>query len=1085
MKKNFTRQSDPFLRNKLCSVFRGGCFLLTLVLLTVFCAPAFAQQKQVTGIVVDAKGEPMPGVSVIVKGTQIGGPTKLDGSFSIKVPNSNAILVVSFIGYLTQEIQVGNNVAIKVTLKESQSALNEVVVVGYGAVRKPDLTGAVGVVKMADFEKAPVVSGDQALEGRIAGVQVISPDGQPGSVADIVIRGTGSITQSSGPLYVIDGFPQENSAFSTLNPGDIESMTVLKDASSTAIYGARGSNGVVIITTKRGQTGAPKVSFNSYFGTQQMMKKLQLLNAYDFVRLQNDISSSYARAVYFANGRTLDFYRNAETIDWQDKLFRVAPFANYNLSASGKTNNTNYFVSGNYVNQDGLLINSGFQRWQGRMSLDQKLNDNLTFGLVANYSATKAYGNNTSTQSQGIGPGTQNNVQFNMMQAIWSYRPINSSGDLNALETTFQDDEAGDRDLDRLNPYLLALNTVNNVYSNALQSNAYAEVKFAKYFKIRSTAGVNYNSGSAEYFNNTFTRGGSPLTNQGATNGMSGGVNGSSGYSILNENTLSYTRQINKNNYIDALVAFTDQYTEAKTTAFQSIQVPNERLGVSGLDEGTPFSNAYAEGENTQISYLGRINYNYKGKYYLTASMRADASSKFYDGHKWGYFPSAAVKWKILEEPFMKNIKGISTADLRISYGTSGNNRVDNYAYSAPIVLSGSGTGTRYSFNNNIITGAVPTKMFNPDLRWETSKMLDIGLETGFLKDRISVEVDYYDKRTSDLLLNSNIPPSLGYSLALENIGDLQNTGLEITLNTVNIRKKNFSWSSSFNISFNQNKVLALSRNQQTRTEFSASTTFSSDFANQPLYVARVGQPIAAFYGYVYDGLYRLADFDAVVSGSATTYRLKGTVPYFTNATTPQPGDVKFKDLNGDGIIDANDYAVIGNPYPKNYGGFTNDFTYKNFDLSVFFQWSYGNQEFNGNRVTLEGQSTGDTRGLGLNMLATYADYWTPTNDGASMPRPLVIAFGQRSFSSRYIEDASYLRLKTVSLGYNIPKSLLSKIRVSNARIYASGQNLWTWTKYTGPDPDVSTKNSPTTPGFDFSAYPRARVIVFGANLSF
>jgi TonB-dependent starch-binding outer membrane protein SusC len=1075
------------IRNCICKIKVCGLLLMLLIFLQLFSVAVFAQDKVVTGTVTDTEGLGMPGVSVKLKGTATGTTTLADGKFSIKIPaiNQAAVLIVSYVGYLTQEVTLGNRANVKIALKENTSALNEVVVVAYGSAKKSDLTGAVGVVKMEDVNKAPVYSIDQALAGRVAGVQVTSPDGQPGASSEILIRGTGSITSSAAPLYVVDGFPQEDNAFNNINPNDVESITILKDASSTAIYGARGANGVVVITTKRGQAGTPNINYNGYYGNQEILKKMKLLSTYDFVRLQTDINPNYARGVYFTDGKTLESYRDVPSIDWQDKVFQTAPFSNHTITMSGKADNTNYFVSGNYVDQKGLVVASGFKRYQGRVTLDQSLGAKLKVGLTVNYSATKAYGNQTNTQSQGIGPGTQNSAQFNLLQSVWSYRPVNSTGDLDALENSFQDDEAGDRDLDRLNPYLLAINTVNDNFSNALQTNGYAEYKFAKYFKWRSTAGVNYNTGSREFFNNTFTRGGSPLTNQGATNGMSGGINSSVGYSFLNENILSFTRTIHKNHHVDALVGFTNQFARFKANAFSAIQVPNEKLGVSGVDEGTPFSVASSVSENALASFLGRLNYNYKSRYFFTASMRADGSSKFFEGNKWGYFPSGAVSWRISEEPFMKTIKVISNAKLRASYGVTGNNRVSDYAYASPIVLGGSGTAIRYSFNGTISNGAVPTKMYSPELKWETSSTLDLGLEVGILKDRFNVEIDYYKKKTFDLLLTSNIPSSLGFNTTVENVGDIENQGLEFSFNSNNIRTDNFSWSTSLNISFNKNKVLALSRNQDVREDLSASSTFSTDYANQPLYIAKVGQQIAQFYGYVYDGLYRLADFDAIQNGTVTTYRLKTTIAYpGTNPASVQPGDVKFKDLNNDGLINDNDYAVIGNPYPKHLGGISNNFTYKNWDLNVFFQWSYGNEVYNGNRVVNEGQSTGDARGLGLNMFATYADYWTLNNDDAKYPRALANAFGIRSFSSKFVEDGSFLRFKTLSLGYKFGPKVLKSIKISGLRLYASAQNIYTWTKYEGPDPEVSTKNSPTTPGFDFSPYPRTRVVVFGANIT-
>ncbi|MEJ6979701.1 TonB-dependent receptor [Pedobacter sp. P351] len=1090
MKNNSTRATSNALLFFYVRSLERSCrrFYLLLIMSTILSNGIFAQSKVVTGAVTDEKGETLPGVGVVVKGTQTATTTSGDGKFSIRVTGNNSVLVFSYIGFANQEILVGSKSTVVVALKENVSALTEVVVVGYGSVRKPDLTGAVGVVNMADVNKAPVVSVDEALAGRIAGVQLISPDGQPGAVSDIQVRGTGSITQSSSPLYVVDGFAQEGNALNTISPNDIESISVLKDASSTAIYGSRGANGVVVITTKRGTSGTPKIAYNVYAGTQSNISEMKVMSAYDFVRLQIDIDRDYGKAAYLTNGRTLDSYKNSPSINWQDKVFQSAPFMNHNLTLSGQADKTNYYISGNYVDQTGLVVESGFKRYQGRVTIDQQVSKNFKAGVTANYASTKQFGNTPRQQaigvpSNGTGSGT-NSAEFNLMFTIWSSRPVNASGDLSELENEFSDaDEASPRAQDRINPYLLALNSNNITAENTLQANSFLEYTFLKDFKLRSTFNVNNVARKITAFNNQYTRGGSPFTIQGRLNGINGSIDDVGTYSFENVNTLAYKKIIRKDHTINGLVGFSNQVIKSDRNLFSTTFIPNENLGINGIDEGIALPTTVTAGQNNLASFFSRLDYNYKSKYILTATMRADGSSKFPSENRWGYFPSAAAKWRLSEERFMKGLsKVLSNASLRASYGLGGNNRVSDYQYTAPINISNTVGGTRSSFNNSILPGATPGAMENPFLKWETSSMLDIGLEAGFLNNRFSLEIDYYNKKTYDLLLNANLPTSIGFTRIVENIGDIQNEGLELSFNSTNIKKKNFSWNTNLNITFARNEVLSLSRNERV---LGSSPRFSSVYTN-PLYIAQVGQPIARFFGYISDGLYRLEDFDVSQNGAFTNYRLKPTVPTFNSATQlVQPGDMKFKDLNNDGVVDAGDLTIIGNPNPKHMGGVSNNFTYKGFDLNVFLQWMYGNQVYNGNRTVLEGGSQGDNRNLGLNMFAQYADYYTVENDDAEYGRPLMNAFGPRNYSTRFIEDASYLRLKTVNLGYNLPQRLVNKIKMANARVYLSAQNLKTWTNYTGPDPEVSTQNSSTTPGFDYSPYPRTRMLVFGTNITF
>ncbi|WP_228098816.1 TonB-dependent receptor [Pedobacter sp. MC2016-24] len=1068
--------------------------LLCIVFFQLIATLSYGQDRLITGIVTDDGGVGLPGVSVKLKNSQLGTMTITDGKFSIKIPpkTADAILVLSYIGYNTTEVPVGDKKTLTVILRENVSSLTEVVI-AYGSAKKSDLTGAVGVVNMKDFEKAPVKSLDEALAGRVAGVQVVSPDGQPGNNGDIIVRGVGTFG-SAGPLYVIDGFPQEGNAFNNINPNDIESITVLKDASSTAIYGARGANGVIIITTKRGKAGLPVINYNGYAGFQKVTSKMDLMDAYEYVRLQAEIAAAlnssavttFVNTSYFSDGKTLDDYKNVKGIDWQDKMYTNAPYMSHSLSISGRSNSgLNYFVSGNLTDQNGLIINSGFKRYQGRVTLEQSFNEKLKVGLITNYSATSSFGTVTSTQTPAVGTNANtNNAQFNLMFNIWAYRPVGNNGTISGLEDDFYDFGSTDAGSARVNPYITTLNELDEKRENNLSANAYIDYEITKGLKLKVTGGVTNISSGREVFHNSLTRGGAPVYSYGAINpnGQNGGINSGLFQSYLNENTLTYSKKIYRDHDLNFLAGFTTQKSMTKGNGFNAINVPNENLGVSGLDEGTLTGSATSYSSmSTMMSYFGRANYNYKNKYFLTGTIRADGSSKFAPGNKWGYFPSGGVSWQLGREKFMQGFKNfLSEAKVRASYGLTGNNRVSDFAYESELRILGS---TRTIWNNQAINGLGVQTIYNPNLTWETASTLDMGLELSFLKNKLNLEVGYYNKKTIDLLLNSTISSNSGFTSANQNIGNIRNTGLEISLNSTNVSRGSFYWNTSFNISFNRNRLLALSSNQESRIDNSTSGAFSADFSTG-FYIAKLGQPVAQFYGYVYDGLYQVGDFDVSANGIGSTYALKDGVPYYTaSKATTQPGDIKLKDLNGDGFINANDATVIGSPLPIHIGGISNNFGYKGFDLNVFFQWSYGNDVFNANRVRMEGLTTGDLRSLGLNMFATYADRWNFDNQEAKYQR--VNANGIRYFTTNYVEDASFLRLKTVSLSYSIPEKLLKNIKLGSAKVYLTGQNLYTWTKYTGPDPEVSTRNSALTPGFDYSPYPRTRVIVFGANITF
>ncbi|MES2275945.1 MAG: TonB-dependent receptor [Bacteroidota bacterium] len=1013
-----------------------------------------AEEIIIKGQVTDEKSETLPGVSLKVKGTTQAAVTDSKGNYVIKVPNEQSVLIFSYIGFTTQETLVGARREINVVLQVQQSALNEVVVIGYGQVKRGDLTGAVGSVNIPDMVKAPVRSLEEALAGRVAGVQVTSPDGQPGAASVINIRGQSSITQDNSPLYVIDGFPIENPDNNILNPADIENIEVLKDASATAIYGSRGANGVFIITTKKGKNGPPVINYNGYYGIQNVLARVNSMDPYQFVKFQLELDPANAPGQYLSNGRILEDYRNVKGINWQDQLYRTGSTQNNDFSVRGGSKDTRYSISGSIIRQKGAVINSGFNRYQGRVVLDQNIGRNLIVGINANYSNFLVYGTPASTNSN-----------FGLIYNVQSYRPVNPSLDFSALLDNGQDVE-GDY---RFNPILSAQNELRNRTTNALVANGYAQYTFFEDLVLKITGGVNRSELRYDVFDNTKTRSANPVGALGQ-NGVNGSVTYTQLNNYVNENTLTYNKTLKSGHHINVLAGFTLQGVQSFVYGANAILVPNESLGLSGLDEGTPYSINSVQSNNTLESFLGRINYDYKSKYLLTATFRADGSSKLAPGNKWGYFPSAALAWNFNREDILKNSHVLSTGKVRVSYGEIGNNRVNDFAYYSTLTLP---ISSSYAPNNSVIRGAVPSAFGNPNLKWETTGEIDLGLDLGFFNDRITLTTDVYRKKTTNLLLNAQLPPTFGYSSAFKNVGSVQNEGLEFTLNTVNIANKNFKWNSSFNISFNRNKVLALTDNQE---YFLTNVPWATNYAGQPPYITQIGQPIGMFYGYTWEGNYQYSDFDKQANG---TYILKASVPNNGLARNQiNPGFIKYRDLNGDNVVNDNDRSVIGNPNPQFIGGFNNGFTYKNFDLNVFFQWSYGNQVENATRLFLEGYA-GTT---GLNMLATYANRWTPDNQNNTYFATK--GGGNYVYSTRTLEDGSYLKLRTVSLGYNLPSRVANQLHIRNLRVYVSGQNLATITKYTGSDPEVGTFGTPIVQSFDFSAYPRARTITFGLNIT-
>lgn len=1041
------------------------------VLIIVLSMPklTFAQNlRKITGTVVEGlKSVPVSGVSVSVKNVNRQTLTDKNGQYVIEARNQD-ILIFRYVGRASQEILIGNRSMINVALSQDISNLSEVVVIGYGTVKKSDLTGSVAQVNISDMIKAPVASFSEALAGRSAGVKVSSADGQPGIDMDIVIRGANSLTQNNSPLYVIDGFPIEDFKSASLNPADIESISILKDASATAVYGSRAANGVIVIETKKGKVGLPIISMNSSLGFGQLRKQMEVMSPYEFLRYQTELAANTGlnrnlATTYFTDGKTIDSYQDSVGINWQDQIFRKSSTFITDLAVRGGSEQTKYSISGSIFNQDGIIINSGFNRYQARISVDQLINKRLKGGINVNY------GNTTAKGQQVAAGDSKLTTSSYLFYTTWNYRPISGSDDLDLTQEEVDPLYVNDR----LNPKISSLNDYTRIGTASLLANAYVNYSITDNLMLKVVGSSSKRRNTRNLFYNSHTASGRPHPLN--VRGVNGSLYGEDYDTWSNENTLSYNKSIKKDHQLNVMTGFSLQGTTFTANGFAAENIPNESLGIQGLDEGSAYLLTSTGSSNRLMSFFGRVNYNYKSKYLFTATMRGDASSKFAMGKRWGYFPSAAVAWNMTNEAFMKNVSSVvNQSKLRMSYGITGNNRVGDFSYlpqlSFPIASS-------YSYNNATPTkGVIASSLANADLKWESTAQLDIGYDLGLFKNRIELVVDWYSKTTSDLLLNADIPYSTGFGKSFKNIGTIRNTGLEFTLNTVNVKTAAFRWTSNFNISFNKNKILKLTTGQSNENMLTV-VPFESQH-NMPLYIAQVGESAGMFYGLVFDGVYQYSDFDNPSSG---VYTLKPEMPNNGNTRAAiKPGDIKYKDLNDDGLINSLDRKVIGNGNPIHLGGFSNNFSYKGFELNIFFQWSYGNQLYNANRLLLEGN---DTQREYMNQFASYINRWTPENQTNENFR--AGGQGPPTHSSRVIEDGSYIRLKTFSLAYNIPLNYIKRIKLKQLSVNISAQNLFTWTKYSGMDPEISVRNSVLTPGFDFSAYPQAKTTVFGISATF
>ncbi|ADQ79745.1 TonB-dependent receptor [Paludibacter propionicigenes WB4] len=1032
-----------FLNN---SLRKYGVLFLFAVLTTL---AARAQQIEVSGKILE-EGTKLPviGATVKVKGQQLGTVSDATGEFRLKVRTLPVTLNVSIVGYRPQEIDVYEAEPTTIYLTEDQNRLSTVVVIGYGTQKRSDFTGSLSSISVPQIKESGQTSFVNALQGLASGVQVTQTSGAPGGASTIRIRGGNSITGGNEPLYVIDGFPVYNNTsdanagalnggladagtrinpLSSINPEDIESIDILKDASSTAIYGSRGANGVIIITTKRGKTGVGKVTYTGSYGVQQVAHKIDLLSGKEWAQYKNDALINAGKSPLY----TQTDINALNGTDWQNALLRDASIQSHNIGIIGGTDKNKYSVSVGYLDQQGIIINTGYKRYNARVALDSKVNEKFTLGVNFN--------NSYSTSEIAPDGILKNALFFSPLASIY--------------------DNAGNYTLS--NPYITTqgnpvayLNEATNISkTNRLLSSGFGEYEIIKGLKAKFLIGADliYNKQNS-YIPSTIL--------DGQTYGGLASVGFKSVSNVLNENTITYNKTIANKHNLEFLGGFTQQQSVAEGAVARSSKFTNDVVEYNDLASGatlqTP-SSVYSKW--TLLSYLGRATYNYNQKYFASVSFRADGSSRLGRNNRWGYFPSLSFAWQADKEVFLNKFvesAKISKLKFRASAGTTGSQEIAPYqslsvltAYTYPTA-----TGT-------LITGYSSSQIPNPDLKWETTNQYNAGFDIGFFKDRINLVFDAYYKKTNDLLLAVAVPLSSGYTSSLQNIGSVGNKGLEVTLNTENIKTKNFTWTTDITYSINRNKVLSL--NEGTKQIFVASEIQTGN-------AIIVGQPLGTFWGYKTDGLYR------------NTSEIP-TTPLIANTKV---GDVKYLDLGGnadgspDGkITQAGDQTTIGNAQPDFIFGFTNNLRYKNFDLSIFLNGSVGNQIYSyflQQLMTPTGYQ---------NVIGGFADHYTADNTSARYQRPNE-NITTNAVSDLYVYNASYLRLKSLTLGYTLPKSLTKKIKIEKLRIYATGNNLLTITSYPGFDPEVNFYDSNSSrQGVDFGSYPSSKTYTAGVSITF
>jgi TonB-linked SusC/RagA family outer membrane protein len=1007
--------------------------------------------RVITGTVKSETGEGLPGVNVVSKGSNQGTTSDATGRYQLTVQDQTTTLVFSFVGYASQEVTIGNRTIIDLDLKPDNQTLNEVVVVGYGTVRKSDLTGAVGSVKGSQLMGRPAINAEQSLAGRIAGVNVSTNSGRPGGRTTIAIRGFSSLNASNTPLYVVDGIIWTN-GISAINPSDIESIDVLKDASATAIYGTRGSNGVIIVTTKRGSKEGNQLSYNTYYtlGKLPADRKADVLNSREWLTLEEEVYNNankfdptgFAAGKYqnpiekrknylvgnsLGNRELFSLDKNGipqplYDVDWSKEALRTAISQGHNLAYTGRNDRTSYGIYLGYANENGIVKESFQKRYNIRTTIDQQLKKWLTVGGTISYARTEQGGVDDS------------NGSYNVLRTIIEMAPFipykyadgayGYGGDYAGLEKV-------DNPLAQIyeNKLLSTANTFNG--------NTYARIKLIEGLEFTSTFGANLIN---------------DLTPTASSSKLGGGNSQNSASISTNEsrfwqwsNRFNYVKKINANHTVGMLLGAEKQKYNYLGFRAGTRFAPDDYYGYNNLSAGsTPQAPSSSTNAYQLESYFGRANYNFRDKYLVTVTGRFDGSSRFGANNKFAFFPSTAVAWRISQEDFLKDSRIISNVKLRASYGLTGNSEIGSYRSNANLSTNS------YIFGGTRASGSTIGTLANPDLKWEKTAQYDVGLEIGFLNNRITLDADVYLKKTSDLLLDAPVPATSGYVVSTRNIGNMENRGLEISLNTVNVENASFSWSSSFNFSLLKNRITALGINNE-----------DIIYGFKDLQILRVGQSVGSFYGYNREGIWRTDQAD-----QAAVYGKK-------------PGDVRITDVNKDGKINGDDRVIMGKGVPDFYGTFLNKFRYKNVDLLIELQYSKGNDVFSNIRNSGEGR-------FGIaNNYATVLNSWTPTNQDAILEQVRPTGYSYY-MDTRKVSDGSFIRGKNLSLGFTVPKAVSSKYGINNLRVFVAAQNFFLLTRYYGYDPEVNNYDQyPFSQGVNYADYPKPRNLMFGASLNF
>ncbi|MCC5932084.1 MAG: TonB-dependent receptor [Cyclobacteriaceae bacterium] len=984
-----------------------------------------AQTRTITGRITDAADNTgLPGVNILERGTSNGTVTDVDGRYSITVADG-AVLIISSVGYITEEVNTGNRSVIDLVISPDVTALEEIVVVGYGTQKRSDLTGSVSSVSGQDLSRIAVPRMDQALQGQAAGVQITNVQSQPGGEVSIRIRGQNSISGNNNPLIVIDGILGGD--LRMINPQDIESLEVLKDASATAIYGSRGSNGVILVTTRRGKSGAPRVEINSHVAMQEIRKTLPLLNAQQHMDVLMNLPENVQTQIGWAS--ILPTIDPTIDTDWQREVFQNAPQHEHQVSISGGTDKTRYSVMGNFFSQQGIIKNSMFERGSLRINLDQEITDRLRMGVSLNLARFKR--DNLSLDTEGGSQGgsvTTSATQFSPMRAPFdrdgNYSlPLDPGAQLN-------------------NPITLINERPNFTTRNFIQGALFVDYDITKDLVFRTNLA----------FTNTDNLQQGYASRQ-LLEAAGQGVATISNFTLqdwLIENILTYSKRLGDIHNLSVMGGFTAQGIQQFNSSITGRGFSTEVNNFNNIQQAAILLATSSFRDERMASFLGRVNYSLKDRYLLTVNVRADGSSKFATENKWGVFPSAAAGWRISEEDFMQNVSAVSNLKLRGSWGLVGSQAINPYQSLA----SFSTIANAYSWGNTLdVVGVGAGRIPNPFLRWETTEQSNIGLDVGFLQDRIMFTADVYEKITRDLLYGRQLPLYTGYSSQTDNIGSIRNWGIELGINTVNTRANSaVEWTTNANFSINRNKVLNLGDD----TEFFTQAISTLGWGRQEV-ITRVGEPLGSFFGYVFDGIYQNAEEVAAI-----------------NHPGSRPGTVRFKDVNGDGRITPDDQIIIGDPNPDFFYGITNNLRYRNFDLSIFFQGVQGGDVLNLTRARLESPGIN-------NSLVSSLDYWRGEGTSNTVQAP---GEANGGMSTRWLEDGSYLRLKNLMIGYNLPEAALQRLKLRSLRIYTSGVNLLTFTNYTGYDPEVNFRgDNNILMNIDHGGFPVFRTYTLGINI--